>query len=123
MRATNRLAILLLGSLLAASLLSGCASGKTSPEPEALVTAAADSSIVVDDSCRSDADCVVKNVGNCCGYFPACVNVASPTDPEGVLARCQRDGLMSVCGFPVITGCQCVEGRCRAKDDGEAPVR
>src|SRR5436190_6985686 len=24
----------------------------------------------VDASCKTDADCTVKNVGNCCGYFP-----------------------------------------------------
>ena len=30
----------------------------------------------LDRSCRVDADCAVKNVGNCCGYLPACVNTA-----------------------------------------------
>ena len=37
--------------------------------------------VVVDSSCKVDADCTVKNVGNCCGYYPACVNVSSATDP------------------------------------------
>ena len=67
----------------------------------------------VDRSCTTDADCTVKNVGNCCGYYPACVNVDSPTDPEGVQAQCAADGRMGVCGFPEISGCQCVQGTCQ----------
>ena len=71
--------------------------------------------VQIDSSCATDADCTVKDVGNCCGYYPACVNVDSPTDPEGVKAACAESGRMSVCGFPVIEGCQCVEGRCEAQ--------
>src|SRR5690606_7548511 len=67
----------------------------------------------VDRSCTTDADCTVKNVGNCCGYYPACVNVDSPTDPEGVQAQCAAEGRMGVCGFPEISGCQCVQGTCQ----------
>lgn len=70
--------------------------------------------VVVDSSCKVDADCTVKNVGNCCGYYPACVNVNSPTDPAGVQASCQAKGMMSVCGFPEIQGCSCVQGKCAA---------
>lgn len=66
----------------------------------------------VDYSCKVDADCAVKNVGNCCGYYPACVNKDSPTFPEQVQARCAAEGVSSVCGFPEISGCACVEGRC-----------
>ena len=73
---------------------------------------------VVDLRCRVDADCTVKNVGNCCGYFPACVNRDSPTFPEQVKAECAANDLMAVCGFPEIEGCQCIEGRCT-----EAPAR
>ncbi|UYB51534.1 hypothetical protein OCJ37_16385 [Xanthomonas sp. AM6] len=71
--------------------------------------------VKVDASCRSDADCAVKNVGNCCGAMPACVNRDSPTDPQGVMAQCQASGRMSVCGSPAIAGCQCVAGRCSAQ--------
>ena len=66
----------------------------------------------VDYSCQTDADCTIKNVGNCCGYYPACVNVDSPTFPEQVMADCAATGRSGVCGFPSISGCQCVEGRC-----------
>lgn len=68
----------------------------------------------VDSSCKSDADCTVKDVGNCCGYYPACVNVNSPTDPRGVQAQCAKSGMASVCGFQEIRGCQCVRGQCQA---------
>lgn len=66
----------------------------------------------VDYSCTTDADCAVKDVGNCCGYYPACVNADSPTFPEQVKAACAASGTAGICGFPSISGCQCVEGRC-----------
>ena len=72
----------------------------------------------VDYSCKTDADCEVKNVGNCCGYAPACVNVNSPTDPQGVQAECARSGRMSVCGFREISACQCVKGQCEPAAGG-----
>ena len=68
----------------------------------------------VDYSCTTDADCTVKDVGNCCGYYPACVNVNARTDPKAVQARCAKSGTASVCGFPVINGCSCVKGQCTA---------
>ena len=78
--------------------------------------------VVVDSSCKVDADCTVKNVGNCCGYYPACVNVNSTTDPAGVQASCQAKGMMSVCGFPEIQGCSCVQGKCAAAGSSD-PLR
>ena len=71
-----------------------------------------------DRSCQTDADCAVKNVGNCCGYFPACVNVQAETFPERVMAACEAQGLSSICGFEDITACACVEGRCEAAPGG-----
>jgi hypothetical protein len=67
---------------------------------------------VVDYSCTTDADCAIKDVGNCCGSYPACVNTDSPTFPAQVKAQCVESRMSSVCGFPVLTGCQCVENRC-----------
>ena len=73
-------------------------------------------SVEIDRSCSTDAECTVKDVGNCCGYYPACVNVDSPTDPEGVKAQCAKSGMSSVCGFPAITSCQCVAGQCKGSN-------
>lgn len=70
--------------------------------------------VTVDYACRTSADCMVKNVGNCCGAMPACVNKGSPTDPQGVQAQCAASGRMSVCGFAEVTACQCVSGRCES---------
>ena len=67
-------------------------------------------------ACTVDADCAVKNVGNCCGYFPACVNKDSPVDPDAVRAECARTGTSSVCGFRDIQACECASGQCRAAD-------
>jgi hypothetical protein len=77
----------------------------------------------VDYSCTVDADCAVKNVGNCCGYYPACVNRDSPTFPEQVRERCEAEGMMGVCGFPEITACQCVDNRCESAGNGQQPYR
>jgi len=73
---------------------------------------------VLDFSCQSDSQCVVKNVGNCCGYYPACVNQLSPTDPAGVQAQCAASETMGICGFPQISACACVNQRCEAVTDG-----
>ncbi|SFL27564.1 hypothetical protein [Lysobacter sp. cf310] len=126
---TRRLFVPLLGALLL-SLLAACSSPApapaataTAPEPaapapqfpapgqhsEALEPVA----IAMDLSCASDNDCVVKNVGNCCGQFNACVNRGSPADPSAVMAQCAKEGKMSMCGSPVIAGCACVQGQCR----------
>jgi hypothetical protein len=66
----------------------------------------------VDYSCSIPADCAIKDVGNCCGYYPACVNANSPTFPEKVKADCAAGGMAGVCGFPSIQSCDCMEGRC-----------
>lgn len=75
----------------------------------------------VDYGCRQDADCAVKNVGNCCGAMPACVNKDSPTSPDAVQAECAASGRMSVCGFVDVSACQCVSGRCEP-DNAKAPL-
>ena len=62
--------------------------------------------------CESDVDCAVKDVGSCCGYYPRCVNKDSPTFPELVKAQCRKEGRSSICGFPAISGCQCVAHEC-----------
>jgi len=87
------------------------------PEPtqKEVQSESANTPIKLDFACKTDSDCAVKNVGNCCGAKPACVNANSPTDPEGVKAECARKGMMSVCGFKAIEGCQCVQGQCKDK--------
>lgn len=93
---------------------AGCAA------PEASTDAAVDTASPPepDRRCTVDADCAVKNVGNCCGYFPACVNAQAETFPEQVKAACEAQGLSSICGFQDITACACIEGRCEAAPGG-----
>ena len=74
----------------------------------------------VDYSCSVPADCAIKDVGNCCGYYPACVNADSPTFPEKVKAACASSGMAGVCGFPSIQSCECLEGRCTGVPGPEA---
>jgi hypothetical protein len=92
-------------------VLAACAQAA----PHADANAATDA---VDYSCRVDADCAIKDVGNCCGRYDACVNRDSPTFPDKVKAECAKQGMAGVCGFPVIEGCACIEGRCSAADGG-----
>ena len=68
----------------------------------------------IDRSCRADADCAVKDVRNCCGAMPACVNVDAKIDPSRVQEDCKRGGGFAVCGFPAIEGCKCASGQCVA---------
>lgn len=70
-------------------------------------------------ACKTDADCTVKDVGNCCGYFPMCVNKDAKTDPAAVRAQCEKDGMASICGFKEISGCTCVQGTCQDIASGE----
>lgn len=93
-----------LGMVVLFGVLAGCAQAgpihADSPDPRIIT------------SCKVDSDCGVKDVGNCCGYYPACVNKDSPTFPEEVAATCRKNNQVGICGFPVIKGCQCVEQRC-----------
>jgi hypothetical protein len=73
-----------------------------------------------DRSCKTDSDCTVKDVGNCCGYFPMCTHKNAKTDPKAVQAQCAKSGMASVCGFQEVSGCQCVQGRCENLADGAA---
>lgn len=77
----------------------------------------------VDYSCATDADCAIKDVGNCCGRYPACVNRASPTFPDKVREECAKNHSVGVCGFPDVKGCRCVEGRCSNLLEGDAAQR
>ena len=123
--------------LLLPALLAACAAPSSSPAaapvaaPEAGATqdapgapvdgtplrpAPAGGTVQVDRSCTTSADCAVKDVGNCCGRFPACVNKDSPTDPGAVMAQCQAKGIAGVCGYRAIEACECVAGTCQAPD-------
>ena len=121
----NRTARAALAVTLVSVVLAACAAPQNTPQeaqPASSAPARASEAVTtpakIDTACRTNADCTVKNVGNCCGYYPACVNVDSPTDPQGVQAECARSGRMSVCGFREISACQCVNGQCVAAPGG-----
>lgn len=99
--------------------LTACVSSRAAaPERSPPDPAAIEQPPEPDRSCQVDADCAVKNVGNCCGYYPACVNVDAETFPEQVKAACEREGRMAICGFPEIESCRCVSQRCEAAPTG-----
>ena len=70
-------------------------------------------------ACLEDQDCEIKDVHNCCGFYPLCVNTLAKTDPKYVESACIEGGLVSVCGYQLIVSCRCVGGLCRGvSDDG-----
>ena len=73
-----------------------------------------------DRTCKTDADCAVKDVGSCCGTFPLCVNKDAQVDPAAVRAQCAKDGMASTCGFQPVSGCTCTQGRCENVAGGAA---
>jgi len=126
-----KLPTVLFAALLSLASVAGCSAAPATADQPAVPTiqpaplspASPAGLPQLDTTCRTDADCTVKNVGNCCGAFPACVNVASPTDPAAVQAQCRASGRMSVCGFREISGCQCSQGQCTAKSSGADTLR
>lgn len=91
---------------LLAVLLAACASTGTVGADSAAAAASPT------PSCQTDAQCTIKNVGNCCGAFHACVHVDQAVDAAAVKRRCEAEGLSSVCGQRDIAGCRCDAGRC-----------
>jgi len=57
--------------------------------------------------CKVNLDCVITNVGNCCGYYPRCANVNATFSPPVCTG-----GQAGVCGFPSIDSCECRQNRC-----------
>jgi hypothetical protein len=85
------------------AITSGPQTGLPTPLPEYLAYI-----------CNIDSDCVVKDVHNCCGYFPRCVNKDYIPDIEAVERKCQEEGIMDICGYPEITHCKCIENTCKS---------
>ena len=103
------------------ALATACAPGAPAPAPDVAPPAAdapapGTGPALADRSCRVAADCAVKNVGNCCGAMPACVNKDSAVDPAAVQSQCAKDGRAGVCGFREIESCSCNAGRCEAAE-------
>lgn len=118
-----------------ASLLAGCAapvaqSAGAAPMPSSTPATRAPgrpapstpAPAAVSRACRTNADCAVKDVGSCCGYFPACVSKDARTDPAAVQAQCAAGGMAGVCGFREVTGCSCVAGTCQDSTGGATAV-
>lgn len=69
----------------------------------------------MDYACSQDTDCTIKDVHNCCGVYPQCVNKGTTTDVELVRTLCEKQGVASVCGFPSVESCACVNKKCTSK--------
>lgn len=118
----------LLATILLMLTLGACAAptadtGTPAPIDAGTPVQVAGDPLQLDYSCRVDSDCEVKNVGNCCGYFPACVNKDAQPDPQAVQARCAETGMTSVCGFRDIQACSCVQNRCEPAGQPRAPLQ
>jgi hypothetical protein len=58
-------------------------------------------------ACKVNLDCVITNVGNCCGYYPRCANVSATFVPPVCTG-----GQAGACGFPSIDSCECRQNTC-----------
>ncbi|MBI3034119.1 hypothetical protein HYY72_03085 [Candidatus Woesearchaeota archaeon] len=109
-------AILLIA--LVSALLIGCA--KQAPEKNISIENQKEKSTEtlnryfsgIDYSCKTSSDCTIKDVRNCCGYYPQCVNKGAKTEPELVNSMCAMEGAVSICGFKSISKCECISNRC-----------
>lgn len=70
----------------------------------------------LDTSCQSDQDCQVSNAANCCGYYPRCLNKNAKPNPEFVKEFCQKNQILSTCGFEDIQSCKCVASQCQSQN-------
>ena len=96
------------------------------PTPDAHFDSSLKAHAALTFDCASDTDCAIKDVGNCCGSYPACVSADSPVDAAAVARECADKNVAGICGFPVIEACVCSAGRCEAapsKGIGEGAVR
>lgn len=97
------------------------------PPPPPVPDKAGDPRAPLDASCAVDSDCEVKDVGNCCGRMPACVNrAARPHDAAAIQRECERTGTSSICGFQELSGCRCEANHCvgvPSVGDGAGDVR
>ena len=69
----------------------------------------------IDYSCQNDEDCLIKDVHNCCGFYPRCTNKNALVNGELVSEFCENEGVSSVCGFPSIDYCACENNKCVGK--------
>lgn len=67
----------------------------------------------INRSCQIDNDCVIKDVRNCCGAYPQCVNARAQVDLDFVRQACEKEGVAGVCGYPAIDSCKCVNSKCQ----------
>lgn len=67
----------------------------------------------INSSCNWDNDCEIKDVHNCCGYSPECVNKDSFVNGTLVEELCKKEKEGSACGFVSINYCKCVYKRCK----------
>src|SRR3989344_796738 len=66
----------------------------------------------IDYSCSKDSDCEIKDIRNCCGYFPSCVNKNFRPNLKLVDELCKKEDKLSICGFREIQSCECINNKC-----------
>merc|ERR1719320_1295958 len=99
----------MLATLLASAAAVSLASAKTPAE----ITTLGEYNAQLNASCSEDSDCAKVNVGNCCGFYPMCMNAKnSGANPDLVNQLCREEGSFGICGFPSIDQCQCTQGTC-----------
>ena len=99
--------------IIASAILIGVLSYESSDSSNAPVEINHLEAPIINYDCNVDSDCEVVDKGNCCGHYPVCANKNSKPNPDFVQAECEKKGIGSVCGYPVINECRCIENRCK----------
>jgi len=76
----------------------------------------------IDYSCNVDADCEIKNAGDCCSiYAMRCTNKNAQVNPDYLNGLCDSVEGSRMCpaiGIMPIDYCECKDNRCFAKRHG-----
>ncbi|MBS3074963.1 hypothetical protein J4429_00730 [Candidatus Pacearchaeota archaeon] len=63
-------------------------------------------------TCEQPEDCEIKDVRNCCGYHPECVNKNSIVNASLVKELCEHGAQTGLCGYKDIKSCKCEKNKC-----------
>ncbi len=66
-------------------------------------------------SCNFNFECKIKDIHDCCGYYPECVNSNAKVDPDFVDRICGKE--VRLCPLGVFTSdttsCKCINKKCQ----------
>ena len=81
------------------------------------ITILKDYELSINYTCEQAQDCEIKDVRNCCGYHPKCVNKNSIVNGTLVKELCEHGAQTGLCGFQDIKSCKCEKNMCIGSEE------